>query len=518
MADDEREDPASEAPAVSDAAPRESGAGWRVTLISLRVVRGLVGAAAALAVIVAVGLLPAPRTGVEPLGATVTPEPADLLALCPGSLLRLGDDTGANADQASAVGKTPVLTVAASGSVTRTPLAESDAGSGGTEQAPVALQLAASGSALLAGAQTQDGPVSAGMRGLTAAACTEPTSSSWLVGGSTTVGRTTLLLLANPTEVAATVTIELWGGSGVVSAPGLSGITVPAGGQRVLPLSGFAPDLATPVVHVEARGGRVVASLQTSVTRVLDPGGVELVAAGAAPANQLVIPAVRIFDETGVASSLGIEGYDDLEAVVRIGNPGDTQAHVSVSVTPTTEGGSATSFAIEVPAGQVVENALAAALELGSDPFVDGSYTVRLDSDQPIVAGVRTSTIPAPSSGEGDSLQPGHADLAWAASATVLSGDIGIGIADAPAPVLVVASIDGAAHTLTLSPIDGGDDIPVAVPAGGAVAVPVTRGTGYALRGADGVAAAVSFAATGELAAYPVSAPLAADSALLVRP
>jgi hypothetical protein len=189
-----------------------------------------------------------------------------------------------------------------------------------------------------------------------------------------------------------------------------------------------------------------------------------------------------------------------------------------VSVTPTVEGGSATSFQVEVPAGQVAETALAAALELGADPFVDGSYTVTLASDQPVVAGVRTSTIPPPASDGEGGLEPGHADLAWASAAPTLRGDVGIGVADGPAPVLVVAATDGTARRLTLTPLGGGADIEVAVPAVGSVAVAVERDTGYVLRGAGGVAAAVSFAAAGELAAYPVRVPRAADSSLVVRP
>ena len=41
----------------------------------------------------------------------------------------------------------------------------------------------------------------------------------------------------------------------------MSGIVVKAGAQRVIPLAGFAPDVAAPVVHVTASGGQVVAFL-----------------------------------------------------------------------------------------------------------------------------------------------------------------------------------------------------------------------------------------------------------------
>ena len=65
-----------------------------------------------------------------------------------------------------------------------------------------------------------------GLAGLAATACAEPTSSTWLVGGAATVGRTTLLLIANPTAVAAEVSIRMWGESGAITAPGMAGIDV----------------------------------------------------------------------------------------------------------------------------------------------------------------------------------------------------------------------------------------------------------------------------------------------------
>lgn len=518
----EIEVPEAEAPAATDATaapePVEAsgpGLGHAVTIISLRVVRGLAGMAAAAAVIAAVGLVQLPTIGITPLATTVEPQPADLLAVCPGAALRLGDETGANAGRAFPVG-TPEVTVVSDGTPSRTPLA-SDTEGGGNAQAPTLVRLPPSDDAVLAAAQAQSLD-RGGLRGLAVAGCTEPTSSAWLVGGATTVGRTTVLLLANPTEVEAEVEVSMWGESGAVAAPGMKGITVPAGSQRVLALSGFAPDLVSPVVHVEARGGQVVAALQTSVTRVLDPGGLDLVSAGAAPARELVIPAVRIVDAEGVASSLGLEGYEDLEAVVRIGNPGDATATVEVSVTSTSAGGPATSFQLQVPPGQVSDTSLATALPLGAEPFADGSYTVTLHADLPVVAGVRTSTIPIPATGPDGELQPGGADLAWFASASGLTDESTVAVAGAPDAVLVAASTDGAAHTLTLTPIEGGADISIEVPATGSTATPLDAGTGYLLRGADGVAAGLSFASPGGIAGYPLVAPRAADSPIVIRP
>lgn len=503
-------------PAAS--APRTPGIGRTVTVVSLRIVRGLVGLAAAAAVVLAVGLVPLPTFGVSPLGTTVEPQPADLLSVCPGPLLRLGDDSGANAGQVFPVG-TPVDTIASTpDDADRTPLTAGDAAGSSVAQAPSALRQPASDDAALGGAQRQLATGAGGLSGLAAVSCVEPTGSAWIVGGATTVGRTSILQLANPTAVDAEVTLELWGESGPVSAPGMSGISVPAGGRVALPLSGFAPDLASPVVHVEARGGQVAAWLQTSVIRVLDPGGVDLVSRGAAPSEEVVIPAVRISGGTAVASSLGIEGYDDLEAMVRVGNPGEETAHVEVSLTPATPDGVATSFEITVAAGEVSDTPLSSALELGEAPLPDGVYSLSVRSDVPVVAGARLATITDPATTSDGNLAPGSADLAWFASATPLDADAALAVADAASPLLVATAVDGEAHTLTLDALDGGDGVTVEVPATGTVSVALPRDSAFVIRKADGVVAGISFAASGQLASYPVAAPRESDSPLVVRP
>jgi hypothetical protein len=134
------------------------------------------------------------------------------------------------------------------------------------------------------------------------------------------------------------------------------------------------------------------------------------------------------------------------------------------------------------------------------------------------VAAVRTSTIPVPATGPDGELQPGGADLAWFASASGSTNELTVAVADAPGAVLVAASVDGAAHTLTLAPVDGGEHIAVEVPATGSAAISLDADTGYQVTGARGVAAGLSFAGTGELAGYPIVAPRAADSPIVIRP
>jgi hypothetical protein len=64
-----------------------------------------------------------------------------------------------------------------------------------------------------------------------------------------------LVLLSNPTAVAATVDVRVFGEAGPVEAPSALGDHRAAARQRVLSLAGLAPNLASPVVHVTSTGG-----------------------------------------------------------------------------------------------------------------------------------------------------------------------------------------------------------------------------------------------------------------------
>ena len=82
------------------------------------------------------------------------------------------------------------------------------------------------------------------------------------------------------------------------------------------------PGCVSPVVHVEARGGQVTASLQQSIVRGLDAVGVDLVDAAPDPATDLTFPGVRIFDSVGTNRALSLDDWGDVAPIVRILNPG----------------------------------------------------------------------------------------------------------------------------------------------------------------------------------------------------
>ncbi|MGN6326474.1 DUF5719 family protein [Pseudolysinimonas sp.] len=494
------------------AAPADrAGRGRRAAVIGVRVVSGAIGVAIAVAVVAAVGLIPLRSVAAGAPQATITPEPATQLRVCPGALLRLSDTGTQAAGTPSGIGAPQRRDAATGGTISVDVLARGDAGTGGSSSAPTALRIPG-GTGLLAGAQSQTAR-SDDVAGFAASDCAEPSSSAWLVGGSTATGRTTLLTLANPTQVDATVALDIYGEKGPVSAPGLAGIAVAAGSQRVLSLAGFAPDLASPVVHVTARGGRIVAALQQTTVRGLDPGGVDLVGPTADPATSQQIPGVRVLGAAAIAGSIALADWTDAVPSIRVANPGAESAKVHVSIVPETAGATGASFDVVVPAGTTNETGLDAGIDTDSGQLAipDGEYTVSVDSDHPVVAAVRISTAVANGSGTPQS------DFAWDVAASALQGPTLITVAPGPDPRIALLS-RGAAGTVVLKGVDGAADVTVAVPAGGQASASVVAGASYRLQGADGMSASIGYAGPAEISGYAVTSPRPVSGPIVVHP
>ncbi len=245
------------------------------------------GTATAVAVIVAAGTIAAAHTiGTtedpgHPAGRTVTPVPAAAERVCAGSALRLSDDAGNDATRASTIGSPQIATATTGDRVDRSELGSASTGS----SAPTLLTAPAGKTAPQVAGSSYQSVSDGDVVGVGAASCDDPSQSTWLVGGSTETGRTSLVTLSNPTDVNATVDLTIADASGTVSAPGTTGIVVAPNSQKVVPLSGFVTDQGSTVVHVTSSGGQIVAHMQETVVRTLTPGGFDIVSGGAAPSR-----------------------------------------------------------------------------------------------------------------------------------------------------------------------------------------------------------------------------------------
>ena len=460
--------------------------------IAVGVVALLVGAAA----LMGAQFLALPGHEVSSASVRVMPRATDQQRVCPGSLYSVASGES-DSTSAQAFGQPSVTRQTSSGDATTRSLTATDAGSG-RSTAPLVVTAAApadGGSAPLLGAAQSQTAGLEDLTGVAAAACTEPSADSWLVAGATDLGATSVVLLANPTEVEATVALEIFGESGPVDAPGATGISVPAGTQRVVALAGLAPDVKAPVVHVTATGGRVAASLEQSIVRGITPGGVELAGPVAAPSGSAVVPGVRV---SGIAAlAAGADGYSDELPAVRVLSPdADTTVRVGATAEDGTTGGD--SAEVDVKKGVAVEVPL--------PDLADGVYDVTVEADAPIVASARTSV----STDAGD-------DFAWYPTATPLTGDALVAVARGENPRVHVANptrrsadfswtdADGATRSVTLQP-------------GAGVGFVGAGGRAVALGDSRGLVVSVEYSGDGLASAYAVSPPSALARSIVVRP
>ncbi|MCU1469719.1 MAG: hypothetical protein JWQ39_868 [Glaciihabitans sp.] len=470
--------------------PRPPGSRLRAAgLVSARIGTGVI-VVAAVAATIAASLLPLPSIHRSALQTTITPVPTAQQLVCPGGLLRLASASGKGATTASTLGPGAVTSGSTSGSVTQKAFARSDAATNGSAAAPQLLSSVAPTSGtqtLIAGGQSES-ISTAEFFGLSSAACGSPSGDVWLSGGATSVGRTTLLLLANPTDVTATVSLQIFGENGAVTAPGMDGITVEAQGQRILSLAGFAPGLTSPVVHVVSSGGQIAASLEQSTVRGIEPGGIDFVGAQAQPSTTVVIPGVVLSGTSTVQSRLGQTGFDDLQTTLRIYTPGSKSGTVQVSMVAENGKSAGAAIRADIDPGAVTD--------LPLDQLSDGSYSIIVKASVPLVASVRVSTA-------GSVAVANRTDFAWLTAAPLLT----LSALVAVAPAMTAVHLENPtvkSERVTLHAL-GGADIVATVPASSAVSVAVVPGTSYQLSGYSGLYAAVTGISDGGVTGYVVS-------------
>jgi hypothetical protein len=459
-------------------------------------------AALAVGAFIAADSFERPGVRIDPPSVVVEPQESSQVRVCSGPLLVLADDA-ADATTASSFGSTSVVTTA---DPTDAPIEETgldapgnpDAATDGTPLV-VASEPGSVVAGMLAAAQSQTAS-SEEISGFAASACIEPTAEAWLVGGATDVGRSSLVLLANPGDVASTVDVRVIGEAGPIEAPSAIGITVPARSQRVLSLAGLAPNVVSPVVHVTSTGGPIAASLEHTIVRGLDPSGVELVTPVAAPAPEQVIPGFVVTSAGGVAPQEDEAAGDEFPAV-RLLAPGD--AGVEVNVTVRSDSGEAVSeLSVSLQGGRVID------VPLGN--LQTGSYTVLLDADGPVVGAARAT---AEVEGDGG---PVPADLAWTAATAPLLDRAAIAVAPGPSPTLHLANPGGDPVDVTLT-LDGAERT-ITVAGGAATSIAVDPRSSVLVADGAGLHASVSYRGDGELASLSVQPPGPLDAPIRVYP
>lgn len=267
------------------------------------------------------------------------------------------------------------------------------------------------------------------LQGTAAANCQPPSNDQWLAGASTTVGRTSVLLLTNASTTPATVSLELFGSKGQIQAPGSRGLLVAPGTTRSVVLAGLAPGEAQLSVHVRSAGGPVAAAIQQSVLRGLTPGGVDFIAPGAAPAVRQVMTGVDIQDPAAIAALTDDSGYGDAGPALQLTVPGPSDAVVDIKLYGR-DGQKA------LPGGGVVTAKAGSVTEVSLAGVPAGHYTVSAESDVSFAAATRISR----------GLQADQpADIAWAAAGVRLGSQHVVPVPRGGQRLLVFGALDGRA-------------------------------------------------------------------------
>ncbi|WP_029149309.1 DUF5719 family protein [Microbacterium indicum] len=451
---------------------------------ALGVAAGVVLAGAAVASVFVPWPQLAPEGTAAP-SAEITPAPAEATLACDGPIVALGRDAS-DASGLSLAADMQVTSLNGDGDV---PTSDQAIDLSGVGQGVEITQLPDGQTAIPVSGSASADLADDDLSGFVASACRSPQPESWLVGATIATGVTDIIEIANPTDVAATVTIDVYGVDGA-STPAAGTLAIPAHSQVAIPAAGLAGTETSPVFRVTSEGAPVRASLQSSTVELLDARGADM-QPGTLPDTSLVIPHIEVTD----ASASDENHPMQLRLLGTEGAAG--AAHVSV----VREGSGETVFESDVDLA--ADQPVTASLE-GIDP---GAYAVRVDASTPVV-GALEQTI--------------GTDYAWLTPTEDLGSG---GLVSLPATpganwaLSFAASADGDAR-VTVEPVSGdGDAQTLDIDAGTSRSVSADPETTYRVTVESGsVAGSASYTEDDAVAAFPIEPDAAAPEALTIYP
>jgi hypothetical protein len=239
----------------------------------------------------------------------------------------------------------------------------------------------AQGSALLSANQIQL-VENKNIKGLLAAPCLRAQSEFWLVGGSTMTGRESLLILNNPTQVDATVDLEIFTENGSSHSAGLSGIAVAAHKTTVVPLASFVLRSQSIVVHATSRGGSITALIQQKSVRGTRASGADFVAPAPVASKFNVLPGILVRGSKDASKfRKSSDQYSDVQQLLRVFVPGTVDANLTLQVLGSDKQTFGTVLSVKAAAGKVTD------FEIRG--LKDGDYFAYLDSDVAVQSSIR---------------------------------------------------------------------------------------------------------------------------------
>lgn len=450
----------------------------RLVATGARLFAGAALAIGCVAGVVAAVALPWPTLASQPAQTSVRPTAGDSTLVCNGPFRAIGRDTQ-NAQQMSPAGS-PAVTVDSNGPLEESEIAISDL-SGQSAGPQRFIGSAEQGGASLVAAAESVTIGAEDLSGFAASACREPSTESWLVGGTVETGTSDLIILSNPGDVTSTATLTVFG-----TEPTSTTEVVPAGTQLAVSLASVAAGVQQPVVRVTAEGAPLRAALQSSLIRTLDPSGIDLQDTAGAPSTGLTFAGVQVrtpSDDTPVTVLRLMATDQASQAKVTVRSADEIVKEITVPLE------------MQVPA------------ELGLEGLERGVYSIEVEAGAPVVGATWQTTRIGPGS-----------DFSWMTPAPAITEEVMVAVPKGPGARVHLVAPQTANANVTLTPTTGGAEEAITVPAGSSVIVDVTAGTTYTLSTDAPVHAAVVLAGTDALAGWPLWPNAAAQDRITVYP
>jgi hypothetical protein len=381
----------------------------------------------------------------------------DLNLVCPGGVYRTGGASGTKLGAFEPIGD-PAINSDFNGPVGTTMLIR------GNQLTAVDPAGVAEQSSTLLNANQIQSVATDGLTGLTGAACQRPTNDLWFIGGDTSTGRESLLIVKNVTKVDSSVNLQIFNERGLVTGSGMSGISVAAGKTTVIPLASYVPKTKTFVTHVVSRGGLVAAWIQQKTIRGLASGGVDYVSPSAGFSKVQAIPGVFVRGAADAAKLIGNADFADLVPTLRVFVPGSKPATVTAQVvgsTPTTFG---TVVRQTIPGGTTTDIALPG--------LADGDFVAIVKSDEAVGSAIRLHRVVKKA-----------VDFAWLTAAVSHTGPVGLSVPTAGISKLSLVNPSNNAIDLSLVQ-NGGAPAGFKIPAAGQLTLKFAPGSKLELSGA----------------------------------
>ncbi len=351
----------------------------------------------------------------KPGPVTVGTTPLPLTIYCPGPLAELGGEDGTDLGSLALIGKSKIWSSNTAAQLAAPIPEEIEAGS------VISLLSKEQTTAAISANQTQVVDRQR-MVGIAAANCSKPLTKGTFATGMASVGRESILFLANPFENEVQVYLEI----ALTSGTKTHLVTLAGFEQQQISLAAFVEAEPNFALSFTTNGPPVSATMQLRTSSGLTATGVDIVPATQV-SNQIWIPGLAVFEDSYQAPSL------------RLFNPNADQA--TARVTFIGVGNDSDVFETTIEPGQV--------LNLDLDLPV-GEYLVHIESEIPLGSAIWSQRL-------GETL-----DFTWLVPAEEFAGSLFIPVPQLESELVIA---NPASNPITVAMQNAGSYTSLTIPA-----------------------------------------------------